>query len=98
MKRRGCSIIFMNSNEKILLFLRDNKPDIPYPDMWDIPGGHVEHNETPKQCIIREMKEEINIDLKDFHGFRVYGFRDRIEYVFWKIMNCFCHRRLFSIL
>ena len=83
MKRKGASILFINDENCLLLFLRDNIPGLPYANMWDIPGGHVEDGETPKACIVREMNEEIGIDLKDFSLFRVYEFDDRIEYVFW---------------
>jgi len=87
MERKGCSIIFLNDRKEILLFLRDDKPDIPYPNMWDIPGGHIEDNETPEQCIIREMKEEMDLDIEGFKLFSVNEFADRIEYTFWKKSN-----------
>ncbi|MCK4312997.1 MAG: NUDIX domain-containing protein [Candidatus Cloacimonetes bacterium] len=87
MKRLGTSIIFVNDKEEILLFLRDNKPGLPYSNIWDVPGGHVEPEETPEECIIREMKEEMNIDLKDFHLLCVKEFDDRVEYTYWKHSN-----------
>lgn len=87
MKRKGCSIIFVNDKEQALLFLRDNKPDIPYPNMWDVPGGHVEDNETPDQCIVREMEEEMGMELEGFQAFSVEEFDDRIEFSFWKKEN-----------
>ena len=83
MKRKGSSIIFVNEKEQILLFLRDNKPDLPYPNMWDVPGGHVEANESPDECIIREMKEEMDLDIDEFDLFSKVEFEDRIEYTFW---------------
>ena len=83
MKRKGCSIIFINSHKQILLLLRDDTPGIPYPNMWDIPGGHVNKNETPEQCIIREMKEEMDLDIEEFAPFSVIEFADRTEYTFW---------------
>jgi 8-oxo-dGTP diphosphatase len=83
-KRLGASIIFVNSNRQVLLFLRDSKPDIPYPDTWDVPGGHVEEGETPEECIVREMKEEMDLDLSDFRLFCAIEFDDRIEYTYWK--------------
>ena len=87
MKHLGASIIFINDKQHILLFLRDDKRGIPYPNMWDVPGGHVEENETPKECIIREMKEEMDLKLKDFQLFCKKEFDDRIEYTFWKKQN-----------
>ncbi|MGD8442991.1 MAG: NUDIX domain-containing protein [Desulfobacterales bacterium] len=83
MKRKGSSIIFFNETGQILLFLRDNKPDLPYPNMWDVPGGHVEANESPEKCIIREMKEEMDLDIDEFELFSKVEFEDRIEYTFW---------------
>ena len=83
MKRKGASIIFINDKKQILLFLRDNIPDIPYPNMWDVPGGHVEKVENPEKCIVREMKEEMNLTLVEFELFSKIEFEDRIEYTFW---------------
>ena len=87
MKRKGCSILFINDQDQILLFLRDNIQQIPYPNMWDVPGGHVEDHETPEECICREMKEEMGLDLDEYHPFLVKEFTDRTEYVFWKKAN-----------
>jgi len=87
MKRLGTSLLLVNDTEKILLFLRDDKPEIPYPNMWDIPGGHVEPNETPEQCIVREMKEEMDLDLTSPDLFLITEFPDRIEHTFWCQMN-----------
>lgn len=32
-------------------------------DKWTPPGGHLEENETPDQALIREWKEELNLDI-----------------------------------
>ena len=87
MKRKGSSIIFVNDKEQILLFLRDNKPELPYPNMWDVPGGHVEADESPETCIVREMKEEMDLTLVEFELFSQIEFEDRIEYTFWARAN-----------
>ncbi len=87
MKPKGTSLIIVNQGEQVLLFLRDDKPDIPYPNRWDLPGGHVETGETPRECICREMREEMGLDIQGIEPFSVVEFEDRIEYVFWKRMN-----------
>ena len=65
-------IILENDNGEFLLYLRDGKPGIPFPHHWDMIGGHVEEGETPDEALIREVREEIDFDLKDYSFFREY--------------------------
>ncbi|WP_324278419.1 NUDIX domain-containing protein [Blastococcus brunescens] len=32
-----------------------------YPDVWDLPGGHVEDGEPPLTALIRELHEELGV-------------------------------------
>ncbi|GIN72662.1 NUDIX hydrolase [Bacillus sp. J14TS2] len=29
---------------------------------WELPGGRIEENESPEQCVVREMQEELGIN------------------------------------
>ena len=61
----GAKIIIL-CPDKILLFHRDIIPTIRSPDCWQLVGGGIEEGETPEQGLIREVKEEVSYDLKDF--------------------------------
>lgn len=50
--------------DKMVAYLRDNKPGIPFPGMWDIPGGGREGDETPIECGLREVEEEFGLRLE----------------------------------
>jgi|SRR5665213_201664 len=52
-------------NDKLLVIQRDDKPGLRFAGLWDFPGGGREHGESPKQCAIREIKEELGIELSD---------------------------------
>ena len=81
----GAAIILINNENKTLLLLRDDRIDIPFPNMWDIPGGKVEIGETPDQAIRREMNEELGIkDLGEINLFKIISSPKITDYIFWK--------------
>jgi 8-oxo-dGTP pyrophosphatase MutT (NUDIX family) len=41
------SAIITNSRGEVLFLLRDNNPNISFPNSWSLPGGVVEFNELP---------------------------------------------------
>lgn len=53
----GAKIVLL-SGDQLLAYKRDNKPDIPFPGMWDLPGGGREGDESPAECALREVEEE----------------------------------------
>ncbi|WP_151620674.1 NUDIX hydrolase [Streptococcus intermedius] len=60
----GCKIALLYG-DTILTILRDDIPTIPYPNMWDFPGGGREKDETPFECVQREVFEELGLKLEE---------------------------------
>ena len=57
------SIALINNENEILLSKRPEKKHLS--GFWEFPGGKLEKNETPENCLVREIKEEIGVNLKD---------------------------------
>ena len=60
--------------DQLLVYRRDNRPDIPFPDMLDLPGGGREQGESGAQCVARETFEEfgIRIAIDEFELMQIY--------------------------
>jgi len=41
-------VLLFDRDNRLFVYLRDNKPEIPFPDHWDLFGGHVEDGETAR--------------------------------------------------
>jgi mutator protein MutT len=60
----GCiaNAIIRNGRNEILVLRRSQNRSL-LPLCWDLPGGHVENNETLEQGLHREVMEEIGVSL-----------------------------------
>jgi 8-oxo-dGTP diphosphatase len=65
-------VLLLDRHNRLLIYLRDNKPEIPFPNHWDFFGGHVEVGETPEQALVREVMEELGVNLPGWDFFRRY--------------------------
>jgi 8-oxo-dGTP diphosphatase len=61
--REGTNIIFEDPHGRVAMQLRDDRPEVHFGGYWGVFGGWVEPGEKPLETIIREMKEELSIDL-----------------------------------
>jgi len=57
-----CCAIIKNENENVLVAQRSTAMSLPL--KWEFPGGKLEQGETAEYCLIRELKEELNITVK----------------------------------
>ncbi len=76
-KRTVALIVFFDKNKKVLLQSRIGISK--YGEEWSYFGGGVEKDETPKQAIIREIKEELSFDLTKIN-FKYIGKYDILFY------------------
>lgn len=77
------------------IILKDNKvliaqraPDERMAGKWEFPGGKIEPGETPRQCLIREISEELDVSVEvlDFFGESIY----RYEHAEIRLLAYFC--------
>ncbi len=53
--------VFVVYKKKLLLLLRDDRPDILWPGTWSLLGGGIEKSETALKAAKREVTEEIGL-------------------------------------
>lgn len=59
--RLGVGAVILNEQQEILLVLRNRNPE---KGTWSIPGGKVDPYEKLEDCVAREIKEEVNLDIE----------------------------------
>ena len=57
----ACALV--DADRRVLIAQRPEDKNMG--GLWEFPGGKVEPNESPEQAIIRELKEELNVDTKE---------------------------------
>jgi 8-oxo-dGTP diphosphatase len=70
--KKIAAIILENDKGEFLFALRDNKSRIPFPNHWDLIGGHVEEGESPEVALVREVKEELDIEISDYTFYKKF--------------------------
>jgi len=80
MKKTARAIIIKDN--KLLVFFRRKIIDGKEITYYAIPGGHLEENETLEETCIREIKEELNLDIEviDYLGNIIFDNQEEYYY------------------
>ena len=73
MKEVTAAIII--SDNKVLI--AERAPGQNLAGKWEFPGGKIEPGETPQECLKREIREEleVDIDVMDLFGESIYAYQ-----------------------
>ena len=89
-RRPVAGAILLRSDGAVLLQHRDDIPGISNPGKWSLFGGGMEPGETPADCLLRELQEEIGAQPASFRPLVVLeGART--------VFNLFLARTLFHL-
>ena len=53
----GAFALIFNTSDSVLLALRTDM------DFWNLPGGGVKEGESPEVAVVREVREEVGLDV-----------------------------------
>lgn len=69
--------IFRNAQGEILICKRG--PGGSCAHLWEFPGGKLEEGETLEQCLIRECREELGVEISvgDLYSHTIYDYPER---------------------
>jgi mutator protein MutT len=67
MKRLDVVIAVIHDSGKVLICQR--RQDDSFGGYWEFPGGKLERGETPTQCLARELREELAIEVSPTETF-----------------------------
>jgi 8-oxo-dGTP diphosphatase len=80
-----CAALIFVGDEVLLTSRPDHQE---HPGYWEFPGGKIEPGETPAQCIKRELKEELNIDVSVYDTVYMLEHEYPDKHVSLRFMRC----------
>ncbi len=74
--RVGLGVLVERRAEGVRLLVSRRPSDAVYAGYWELPGGKALEDEAPAQCLVREFREELGIEVK------VTGSLPTVEHVY----------------
>ena len=81
---RVVAVILLTEDHRFLIARK--KPGKPLSGYWEFPGGKVEPGETPESALVREIKEELNVDIYNLKEYCSYDYQKEkrvLEFTFF---------------
>ena len=78
-------------NDKLLICQRPNFKD--HPLKWEFPGGKIKNDETNEEALIREINEELSINIINYEELISYNFNykdlNKEVFIYFYLVNNF---------
>jgi len=71
-------IVFLEGNK---ILLQERKDFSRFGEEWAFFGGQIEDEETPEQALKREIREELDFELKEFKMFKKYVHKMKEDHI-----------------
>ena len=80
--RHISSVYIFDEDERLLLIKRSKTAD-KHPNIWEVPGGHVDSDDDSyKSAAVREVKEETNLSVSNLKHVEDQEFHNRIKHIY----------------
>ena len=80
-----CAALIFAGDEVLLT----SRPEhFEHPGYWEFPGGKIEPGETPAQCLKRELREELDIDVSVYDTVYMLEYEYPDKRVALRFMRC----------
>jgi 8-oxo-dGTP pyrophosphatase MutT (NUDIX family) len=74
---RSVGALIHDAQGRVLLQRRDRKTSIYFPGLWGVFGGSCEGAETPEHAILREIREELSLEVARAELFLEWNIKSR---------------------
>ena len=77
MRNPVTTLCYIEKDDCYLMLHRVKKENDINKDKWIGVGGHAEKDESPDECLLREVKEEIGLDVQELEFIKTYPYEKK---------------------